>query len=313
VVDREGRVVVYLAGAPKGDASWPETVRQASMAMDDILEDPKTNFMAGEQLAAHTRGQYPTLNVGFTHGGGPEAPYLVDNKKPTKHEAFKRLTRNPAMARIAGFASSAFNMAAPRLFTRYRDVVASIQTEDGGLEKPFRNSVFPTATFNFGPRAVTYPHRDYQNVPYGWCAITALGNYNPKTGGHIYLWELGLVIEFPPGSTILIPSAIITHGNTPIQEGETRKSFTQYCAGALMRWHTYGFRTEATLRREDPELHKQLVRTTSQRVQDALGLFSLWREIPGEHMPSLRVDPERVNDVYFARLLAGQPSYLQSS
>ncbi|KAJ3886728.1 hypothetical protein GG344DRAFT_69418 [Lentinula edodes] len=41
-------------------------------------------------------------------------------------------------------------------------------------------------------------------------------------GGHLVLWDLGLVIRFPPGSTILFPSSLITHSTIPIQEGETR-------------------------------------------------------------------------------------------
>ena len=58
------------------------------------------------------------------------------------------------------------------------------------------------------------------------------------------LWDLQLVIEFPPGSTILIPSAALHHSNTPIQKGEERYSFTQYTAGGLFRWVDHGFQKE---------------------------------------------------------------------
>ncbi|KAI0055468.1 hypothetical protein BV25DRAFT_1873088 [Artomyces pyxidatus] len=146
--------------------------------------------------------------------------------------------------------------------------------------KPFSNNVFPTATFNLGPQAVTLPHRDAANVPYGWCAITALGNYDPKKGGHIYLWDLQMVIEFPPGSTILIPSAVVTHGNTPVQAGEKRQSFTQYCAGSLMHWHAFGFRTMATLLTEDPDLKNTLYTTSEERWRQALGYFSKATDLP---------------------------------
>ena len=73
--------------------------------------------------------------------------------------------------------------------------------------------------------------------------ITALGNFNPKLGGHLILWDLHLVIEFPPGSTILIPSASLRHGNTAIQPGEKQYSFTQYTAGGLFRWVEQGFQS----------------------------------------------------------------------
>ncbi|KAI0039281.1 hypothetical protein FA95DRAFT_1457375, partial [Auriscalpium vulgare] len=147
------------------------------------------------------------------------------------------------------------------------------------LQKPFPNSIFPTATFNFGPNAATIPHRDSRNVPYGWCAVTALGNFNHKLGGHLVLWDLKLIIEFPPGSTILIPSAILTHSNTAIQPGETRQSFTQHCSGLLVCWWAYSLRTEATMADKDPELAKKLKREAAGRWREKLGLFSKVTEL----------------------------------
>ncbi|EEB87712.1 hypothetical protein MPER_14848, partial [Moniliophthora perniciosa FA553] len=52
--------------------------------------------------------------------------------------------------------------------------------------------------------------------------------FNYKLGGHLVLYELGLVIQFPPPSSIAVPSAIVGHGNTTIGEGEERYSLTQY-------------------------------------------------------------------------------------
>jgi hypothetical protein len=92
------------------------------------------------------------------------------------------------------------------------------------------------AAFNLGPATVCDPHRDGANLSFGICSITALGHFDSERGGHLVLEELDLVIEFPPGSTILIPSAILTHWNTKISEGEKRYSFTQYSAGALFSY-----------------------------------------------------------------------------
>ena len=71
--------------------------------------------------------------------------------------------------------------------------------------------------------------------------MTALGSFDPKKGGHLILWDCHLVIEFPPGSTILLPSAILAHSNVSIASEERRYSFTQYTAGALFRWVERGF------------------------------------------------------------------------
>lgn len=106
------------------------------------------------------------------------------------------------------------------------------------------------------------------------CAIQALGDFDPRLGGHLILWEIKKVVEFPPGSLVLIPSATITHSNTPIQPGETRTSFTQFCAGALFRFVDNGFRTEAALRKEDPVGYQCMLIQKQERWEMGLGLLS---------------------------------------
>jgi hypothetical protein len=102
-----------------------------------------------------------------------------------------------------------------------------------GYDRPFPRSIFPACTFNLGPATFTFPHRDVRNLSFGICAITSLGQFNPKTGGHLVLFDLKVVLEFPPGATVLIPSAIVEHGNTAIALGERRYSFVQFAAGSL--------------------------------------------------------------------------------
>jgi hypothetical protein len=112
------------------------------------------------------------------------------------------------------------------------------------MRRNFPGSVFAACTFNFGPRTICAPHLDFANLAWGWCAITALGDFDPDLGGHLILWDLRMVIRFPPGSTILIPSALIRHSNVPIRAHEYRGSFVQYTAGGLFRWVRNGFRTD---------------------------------------------------------------------
>ncbi|KAI0055072.1 hypothetical protein BV25DRAFT_1816152, partial [Artomyces pyxidatus] len=267
IVDRKGRIVVYLAGQPKNDATWKENAKTASRAMVDELRALRFT----DKEVDHRRGQYPTLTTGMTYGGGPNA----------HRAAISRLTSNAAFNRLSGFASSAFNLAAPRLFNHYNEVVTAVSDDMPHLTKAFHNSVFPAATFNLGPQAVTRRHRDEANVPYGWCAVTALGDYDPKTGGHLYLWDLRIVIEFPPGSTILLPSSIILHGHQ--RPGETRQSFTQYCAGSLVRWYMYGFRTEEAVKAEDPQLFASVKAKAASRWQEVLGYFSKVGKVRCDH------------------------------
>ncbi|KAJ6493861.1 hypothetical protein DFH09DRAFT_946903, partial [Mycena vulgaris] len=102
-------------------------------------------------------------------------------------------------------------------------------------------SIFAACTFNFGPRPICASHLDFANLSWGWCAITALGNFDPDLGSHLILWDLCLVIRTPPGLTILILSA---HSNVPMGAPEHRCSFVQYTAGGLFRWVRNGFKTD---------------------------------------------------------------------
>ena len=143
----------------------------------------------------------------------------------------------------------AFRTCAPHLFDHYEKTLAKLKSHHPELVEPFLSSVFPTLTVNLGPHTFCGPHRDSANLPFGLCGITALESFNPSAGGHLVLWELGLIVEFPPGSTILIPSSIVTHSNLPLSDPshETRFSFTQYASGELFRWVANGFRTHGAL------------------------------------------------------------------
>ncbi|KAJ6550568.1 hypothetical protein DFH09DRAFT_925835, partial [Mycena vulgaris] len=93
---------------------------------------------------------------------------------------------------------------------------------------------------------VALPHINALNLAWGWCAITALGNFDPDASSHLILWDLRLIICFPPGSTILLPSVILHHSNVNIQEGESRYSFTQFTAAGLFRRVDNGFKSDLT-------------------------------------------------------------------
>lgn len=111
------------------------------------------------------------------------------------------------------------------------------------LEGPGKGSAFASMTVNYGSSVVTVPHRDHKNLAFGWCAIVALGDFNPREGGHLVLHEPRLVVEFPPGSAALIPSAVLTHSNALISPQAQRASVTFYSSGSLFRFVDNGFQT----------------------------------------------------------------------
>ena len=161
----------------------------------------------------------------------------------------------------------------PKLHEHYAKCKNDLANQHPDLKFPLETSIFPTVTYNLGPQTVSYPHIDFNNLAFGWCAITALGDFDYEKGGHLILWDLHLVIELPPGSTILIPSAILSHSNVAIREHEHRYSVVQYAAGALFRWVDNGFRTLDSLSAKERAERKAMNATQWVR---ALACFRIW-------------------------------------
>ncbi|KII83255.1 hypothetical protein PLICRDRAFT_73520, partial [Plicaturopsis crispa FD-325 SS-3] len=135
----------------------------------------------------------------------------------------------------------------PKIYQDISENIEKLHKRHPHLRRNFTNSIYPTLTVNFGPQTVCFDHTDSGNGPVYWCAVTSGGRFNPKLGGHLVLFDLKLIIEFPPGSTILLPSGSLRHGNIAIQPDEWRISLTQYCPGGLTRWVRYGFQTAEAL------------------------------------------------------------------
>lgn len=186
-----------------------------------------------------------------------------------------KLISNESVQKVAGFASSAFATWMPKLHGYYVDHLDALLQHDCNLRRNFHNSVWPSTTVNFGSRTCCKQHKDFNDLPFGMCSIYGAGRYDSKEGGHLVLWEAGLVIEFPPGSTILIPSAILTHSNVPVPKGSTRYSVTQYTAGGLFRWVDHGFQSEESYWRSltDEGCAEETQRMEG-RATMGMGLFS---------------------------------------
>ncbi|KAJ7678317.1 hypothetical protein DFH06DRAFT_1423071 [Mycena polygramma] len=241
IIDSFGRIIAVLGGTPRDRAGWADLTEEASTLMKNRSE----NLSYSEEDLHHRRAQepYPSVSRGVSHGGGQKEPGNLQNNTANTRVT-DELMKEPVFQRLSKWANLLFIIFAPLLATYYQAQIGLLADWKPSLVWNFAGTVFAACTFNFGPRAITVPHLDFGNLSWGWCVITALGWFDPDLGGHLILWDLKLIIRFPPGSTILIPSAIIRHSNVPVRSHEIRFSFTQYTAGGLFRWIRNGFKTD---------------------------------------------------------------------
>ncbi|KAL0575270.1 hypothetical protein V5O48_006706 [Marasmius crinis-equi] len=252
IIDETGIVVSSLVGRPTGGEFNEDMV-----LLYRLMVYAWRKAALGNLLNNKKRGGFPAITKGVTMGMGSKKPVLVNSNKqhPGVDPILQELLDHPALKRLSSFHNSSFKLWGPDLHDEYRSTVETMYSHPGTSHLPrlFEDSVFTACAFNFGGRVRTYKHRDHLNWAFGWCAITALGTFDPKKSARLILWEFKLVIDFPPGSTVLIPSAVITHSNTPIAEGDgERTSFTQYSAGAIFRWAENGCMTEGELKVAQP-------------------------------------------------------------
>ncbi|KAJ3828635.1 hypothetical protein F5880DRAFT_1608305 [Lentinula raphanica] len=274
IIDNDGRLTTILV-APPQTVEWKTCTHAATEALKK--ERSRCGFTAEQK--DHRRGKFPALSSGILYGNGMTEPANIShNVKNTA--ALKRLTTHWAFERMSGFVTGVMKVWAPRLYNYYETHLDAVLDSDSRLHRPFENSVFAAAAFNFGPKTVCFPHVDFGNLPFGWCPIWSLGKYNYKKGGHLVLWDLKLVVEFPPGSLIIIPSGVLRHSNTSIAYRETRYSFTQYTPGGLFRWVDFGFQTfENYVKYRDPAAAKRDDEEKRRRWQTGLSLFSTSSEL----------------------------------
>ncbi|KAJ6493113.1 hypothetical protein C8R45DRAFT_1052977 [Mycena sanguinolenta] len=153
---------------------------------------------------------------------------------------------------IVSFTNCLFCVFAPLLFLFYKTQMALLAAWDSRLRWPFEGS----------------------------CAITSLGSFDADCGGPLILWDLKLIIRFPAGAIILIPSAILHHSNVPIQPHETRYSFVQYTAGGLFRWISNGYMTDESFEQSATQSEKEARAAAAEsRWEEGMKMFSVLDEL----------------------------------
>ncbi|KAG6887898.1 hypothetical protein C0992_010308 [Termitomyces sp. T32_za158] len=284
-----------------------ERYHQAATRFYEILIYESQNASFDKDNVIHCRGHFPALNTGVYYGTGTCTVVNLDNGANT--DLVRRLLHNPDVECLANFASgerlltnlqdpssklidsftASFQLWASKVYHYYKDRIDPLYKDFPDLRRNFPRSIYPCVAFNFGPNVWTYRHKDSGNCPFGFCAIQALGKFDPTKGGHIILWEAGYVVEFPPGALILLPSATMMHSNVPIQEGNSRALFTQYAPGGLFRYADNGYRTKEDYKWQDLEGYQKMLALKDSRWEMGLSLLSLYRDIVQPLTPSTAV------------------------
>ncbi|KAL0575861.1 hypothetical protein V5O48_006111 [Marasmius crinis-equi] len=278
LIDEKGGCMGSLAGRPTRGKFLEATKRCHKSFMAAGVEAGLVGIVNNKK-----RGGFPAVTKGVTMGMGSKTPVLLNpnNQHPGVEPILQRLLNDPDLQRLSSYHNSSFNLWGPLLFDKYRWTMDRMRQhpKTSHLPLPFENSVFAACAFNFGGQVRAYKHRDHLNWAFGWCAITALGDFDPKKSARLVLWELKLVVDFPPGSTVLIPSAVVTHSNTRIAKGDERTSFTQYTAGAIFRWAENGCMTEGELEAADPGAWAERQASKAGVVAERVRLYSKLADI----------------------------------
>ncbi|KAF5329146.1 hypothetical protein D9611_013181 [Ephemerocybe angulata] len=241
---RTKKILVVLAGG----SNIPGYMESIVKAAEVILEAREKAGFTAEELEHYRSSNSAALNVGIYYGG------------------------------------ATFKLWFPRVYEDVDKKLRALYDHNPSLKakKNWAASVYPCAAFNFGPRVACKMHKDSGNAPHTFCAIQALGTFNAEKGGHLIIKELNVHIRFPAGSTIYIPSALFTHGNTPVGVNETRLSITQFVPGGLIRYVDNGFRTEAALRKKSKKLWREKMKEKEARWEKSLELISTLDELTGK-------------------------------
>ncbi|KAJ7789967.1 hypothetical protein B0H14DRAFT_2310009, partial [Mycena olivaceomarginata] len=243
ILDRTQHIVGVLISPPEPGETGHSVVAAATTAMRAARD--KMTFPAGAYHHRRASGEgFPTGAKGFAFGGGRQTVGNIKASSQRNAAAMNDLIDDPSITRMATYPIPVFQSLCYPIYKSYHEMKQVLLKKNPALHRTWARSPFAAFTANLGPFSVSPPHVDHANKADGMCLIGALGEFDPDQGGHLVCWDYDLIIRFPPGCSILIPSAVVTHSNTPIQDGEERFSLIQFSAGSLFRWAANGFKSD---------------------------------------------------------------------
>ncbi|KAJ3530191.1 hypothetical protein NMY22_g8678 [Coprinellus aureogranulatus] len=254
-LDANGTIIGGLVDCPSS-ADWASVIEEAGHSLSAARSLAVRHGAFPKGYWVHRRGSYLTLSVGVSMGGGQKRPGVLVHQLLIRRKIAQSLLKNRAIKRIAGYQSS----------------IRERQLSEMELCKLH----LPCVRLQLRPTMRDVDHFDHANLSWGLCVVTPFGRFDHRKGGHLVLHGLRKVIEFPPGTAAAFPSAVLEHSNTPVQRGEERTSMTQFAAGGLFRWVSYGYQTSKTLSTTEKgrAFRDEVNGEEGQRWAEGISLFS---------------------------------------
>ncbi|KAK7026682.1 hypothetical protein VNI00_015555 [Paramarasmius palmivorus] len=292
LLDRLDRIWTVLGAPPPKAKDWDEVNSSLMEALEDYDKNSEFNDedMSNRRSGGSIIGnKYAVRNTGVSQGGGQKQPGNIAVRSLKNKAAIETLSKNECLGRLVGHTSRLYSTFANKLAAESRRICQELQEKDPALSYPSQSShstsYWAARSYNTAGRskvaaAASVRHTDFGNWAPGWCCVTAIGEFDPDQGGQLILWNVGLRIRFPPGCSILFPSAVITHSNEPIRPGEKRYSIVEYSAGGLFRWVYNGFQTDEDLLKglKGKELERWKTERSC-RWKSNVRMYTKWQEL----------------------------------
>ncbi|KAJ7728435.1 hypothetical protein DFH07DRAFT_969868 [Mycena maculata] len=212
------------------------------------------------------RGPHAASSVGGSMGGGQMYPQNLHHTV-VNLAIFAGLFGLDCFQRLAKWTNVLFMGFNPGVHKYYEQTLDRLFTWDAAQQRPkhlIRNFLRGTSATSHGVGAPSP-----RSAP-----------FNPNLGGHLVLWDLRLIIRFPPGATIFIPLAILRHSNVKIRANERRYSFTQFTPAGIFRWVYNGFRTDKDIENSTlttDELRERWRADRARRWEEGVLMYRIWK------------------------------------
>ncbi|KAJ6493508.1 hypothetical protein C8R47DRAFT_1213796 [Mycena vitilis] len=245
LVDLRDRIGAMYIGRPSQASAWENAIIYGGQDM----------LAAQESISQCVGFAVDKLSAGVKCGGpGGNRPQNIGAQQPVsiEHVARATLRNSPHIQTITSFQNAALQKMAPNVWSSSKRMLQQLLEHDPSLRLPFdfaaaHGQPQPTAFSRIDYRFTIDGFLRQEDASYtpGFTTLTALGNYHHDEG-ELVLWRQKKVVNFPVGSTFLIPKWM-PYSFTAVESPGYQMILSQTCENALSEYVANDFSTEFPL------------------------------------------------------------------